>query len=162
MLHTCPYSGTNVTPPLNPPKSDFTRKPKRKENAMTESGKAGKMSFGKIATAEKLGIRTGSITHMVEMFLEWGNAPGAEAYAAYWIQMRNGVLLLEMTPGNSASGAIYLLDLSNQVFYEVTFEELGATITRSQFCLLLKEYRLIQYASNPRLIHAPIPEPASA
>lgn len=129
---------------------------------MTETRSAGRMSFDKVATAEKLGIRTGSITHMVEMFLEWGNAPGVDAYAAYWIQMRNGVLLLEMTSGKAASGAIYLLDLATQTFYEVTFEELGATITRSQFDLLLKEYRLIQYASNPSLIHAPVAEPAIA
>ena len=129
---------------------------------MPETRSAGKMSFDKINTADKLGIRTGSITQMVEMFVEWGNGPGGDSYAAYWIQMRNGVLLLEMTPGNPASGAIYLLDLATQTFYEVSFEELGANLTRRQFHLLAKEYRLIQYASNPSLIHASAANVATA
>jgi hypothetical protein len=129
---------------------------------MPQLKSAGRMFFDKVTTADKLGIRTGSITQMVEMFVEWGNLPGDPTYAAYWIQMRNGVLLLEMTPGKPASGAIYLLDLTTQTFYEVSFEELGANLTRRQFDLLVKEYCLIQYASNPRLIHSKTAQAATA
>lgn len=123
---------------------------------------AGKIFFDKITTANKLGIRTGSITQMIEMFVEWGNRPGTRTYPAYLIQMRNGVILLEMTAGKPASGAIYFLDLTTQTFYEVSFEGLGADLTRQRFDRLLKEYGLLQYASDPRLIHSETMPPAHA
>jgi hypothetical protein len=131
---------------------------KKKEKAMPATRNVGKMSFDKLATADELGIPTGSITQMVEMYLDW-----AEAYAAYWIQMRNGVLLLQMIPGDPASGGIYLLDLATRTFYLVCFEGLDyLELTRSQFERLVKEYGLLRYASNPSLIHVPIAKPATA
>ena len=46
-----------------------------------------------------------SIEQTVAAFLEIG-----EAIATRWIQTAKGVLLLQMVPGDSASGAIYILD----------------------------------------------------
>src|SRR5216683_7181497 len=97
-------------------------------------GSLGLMSFSKLCTAAEIGIRTGSITQLINAYLEW-----SEGFAAYWIQMRNGALLLQMIPDDPASGAIYLLDSSNRTFYQVGFEGPDTTLTRHQFEQIVEE-----------------------
>ncbi len=113
-------------------------------------GSLGLMSFSKLCTAAEIGIRTGSITQLIKAYLEW-----SEGFAAYWIQMQNGALLLQMVPDEPESGAIYLLDLANRTFYLVSFEGPDDNLTRRQFEQIVEEYGLIRYASNPGLILTP-------
>jgi hypothetical protein len=123
--------------------------PRKWRKAM--KGSLGLMSFSKLCTAAEIGIQTGSITQLIKAYLEW-----SEGFAAYWIQMKNGALLLQMVPENPESGAIYLLDLDSRTFYLVSFEGPDDTLTRRQFEQIVEEYELLRYASNPRLIHAPV------
>ena len=109
----------------------------------------GLMSFSKVATAAEIGVRTGSITELVTAYLEF-----MEAFAAYWVQMTNGVLFLQMIPNQPASGGICILDSANRTFYQIMFEDGDTTLTPGEFDKLVKEYGLMRYACNPGLIHA--------
>ena len=54
---------------------------------------------------------TSSIEQTVTAFLELG-----EAIATRWVQTAKGVLLLQMVPDNSESGAIYVFDRQRDFF----------------------------------------------
>ena len=63
----------------------------------------GKMSAYKLFNWRDRAANT--ILETVQAFLELG-----EAVATRWIQTRKGVMLLQMVPGDNASGAIYVFD----------------------------------------------------
>ena len=88
---------------------------------------------------------------IIRKFLEIG-----EGVAARWIEMPQGILLLQMAPGQPDSGAIYLYDRQAQVFYMVGFDGSEDNLTVEEFNQLLSEYKLIRYAEQPSLIHTPI------
>jgi hypothetical protein len=85
-----------------------------------------------------------SIQQDVAAFLEIG-----EAIATRWIQTPKGIMLLQMVPGDIASGAIYVLDRVRQVWYMLSFE---AKFDRA-FC----EYKLFSYVDQPGLLLDRIP-----
>jgi hypothetical protein len=124
---------------------------------MKRTGSLGKITFEKPVTSADIGVRTGSDSELVRAYLEW-----AEGYAEYWLQMKNGAVLLQMIPGSPESGAIYILNGVNRTFYLVVFENGDSTLTKRQFEDLVSEYRLLDYASHPYLIDAPVQEPATA
>jgi hypothetical protein len=78
-----------------------------------------------------------------------------DAVAARWIQMPKAILLLQMAPENPASGAIYVYDRLRQEFYLLSFEGAEDNLTVDDFCHLLPEYDLLQYAEQPTLLHVP-------
>lgn len=78
-----------------------------------------------------------------------------DAVAARWIQMPQGILLLQMAPGNPASGAIYLYDRLRQEFYLLSFEGAEDDLTVDEFSQLLPEYNLLRYAEQPALLQVP-------
>jgi hypothetical protein len=88
---------------------------------------------------------------IIRKFLEIG-----EAVNARWIEMPRGILLLQMVPGRSDTGAIYLYDRQKEVFYLIGFDGPEDNLTLEEFNQLLSEYRLIQYAEQPSLIHSPV------
>ena len=118
---------------------------------MKRTGSLGKISFATLVTADDIGVRTGSDSELVQAYLEW-----AEGYAEYWIQMKNGAVLLQMIPGSPDSGAIYLLNSLNRTFYLVHFENGDSNLTKKQFEILVGEYGLLDYATCPQLIEARI------
>jgi hypothetical protein len=124
---------------------------------MKRTGSLGKISFERPVTDEDIGVRTGSDSELVMAYLDW-----AEGYAEYWLQMKNGAILLQMIPGSPESGAIYILNGVNRTFYLVAFEHGDSTLTKRQFEDLVSEYRLLDYASHPHLIDAMVQEPATA
>lgn len=124
---------------------------------MKRTGSLGKITFVRPVTAADIGVRTGSDSELVRAYLDW-----AEGYAEYWLQMKNGAVLLQMIPGSPESGAIYILNGINRTFYLVVFENGDSTLTKRQFEDLVSEYRLLDYASHPYLIDAPVQEPATA
>jgi hypothetical protein len=124
---------------------------------MKKTGSLGKISFERPVTAADIGVRTGSDSELIRAYLEW-----AEGYAEYWLQMKNGAVLLQMIPGCPDSGAIYLLNSLNRTFYLIAFEEGDSTLTKKRFEELVSEYRLLDYASYPQLIEAPVQEPGTA
>lgn len=96
---------------------------------------------------------------IIHKFLEVG-----EAVAARWIEMPQGILLLQMVPGQTDSGAIYLYDREKQVFYMVGFDGPEDNLTVEEFNQILKEYKLLRYVEQPNLIHSPAsssPSPSS-
>lgn len=84
-----------------------------------------------------------------------------EAVAARWIQMPKAILLLQMVPGNPASGAIYIYDRQRQDFYLLSFEGAEDTLTVEEFAALLEEYDLLRYAEEPSRLQAPIESAAA-
>lgn len=78
-----------------------------------------------------------------------------DAVAARWIQMPQGILLLQMAPENPASGAIYVYDRLRQEFYLLSFEGAEDDLTLDEFSQLLPEYDLLRYAEQPALLQVP-------
>ena len=90
------------------------------------------------------------VERLIDEFLHIG-----DAVAARWIQMPNAVLLLQMAPGNPASGAIYVYDRQRQDFYLLSFEGAEDDLTVDEFSQLLPEYNLLRYAEQPALLQVP-------
>jgi hypothetical protein len=88
---------------------------------------------------------------IIHKFLQVG-----EAVAARWVEMPQGILLLQMVPGQADSGAIYLYDRKAQVFYMIGFDGPDDNLTVEEFNQLFLEYNLVRYAEQPSLIHSPI------
>lgn len=86
---------------------------------------------------------------IIRKFLEIG-----EGIAARWIEMPQGILLLQMVPGQPDSGAIYLYDREKQVFYMVGFDGPEDNLTIEEFNQLAKDYQLVRFAEQPNLIHS--------
>lgn len=78
-----------------------------------------------------------------------------DAVAARWIQMPQGILLLQMAPENPASGAIYLYDRLREEFFLLSFEGAEDDLTVEEFSQLLPEYNLLRYAEQPALLQVP-------
>ena len=90
------------------------------------------------------------VDRVINEFLSIG-----DAVAARWIQMPSAILLLQMAPENPASGAIYVYDRLRQAFYLLSFEGAEDNLTVDDFCQLIPEYDLLQYAEQPALLHVP-------
>lgn len=97
------------------------------------------------------------VDRVIKAFLDIG-----EAIAARWIQMPKAVLLLQMAPENTASGAIYVYDRLRQEFYLLSFEGAEDDLTVDDFSQLLPEYNLLRYAEDPTLLQVQFPSFASA
>ena len=111
----------------------------------------GKLHIHRLFSVRELGIGNPEphLDRVIQAFLTIG-----EAIAARWIQMPKAVLLLQMAPENSASGAIYLYDRSAQEFYMISFDGADDSITIEEFLELLPEYGLLQYVEQPVLLQA--------
>lgn len=73
------------------------------------------------------------------------------------ILMPKAVLLLQMVPGDSASGALYLYDRRRQEFYMLSFDGPNVrddNLTIDDFSRLVPEYNLLHYAERPDLLEA--------
>jgi len=118
----------------------------------------GSMFFHRLFSAQEMGLGTNAAqftTAAIRQFLKIG-----EAVAARWIEMPQGVLILQMVPGRADSGAIYFYDRKQQVFYMIAFDETDDNLTLEEFNQLLVEYDLIRFAEHPNLIDLqPTPRP---
>ena len=111
----------------------------------------GPLQIEPLFTTADIGIRSdASVEHVIKVFLNVG-----EAIASRWMEMPRGVLLLQMVAGDAASGAIYLYDREEQVFYLVDFKEgHNDSLTAREFEELVAEYDLLSWAANPQLAAA--------
>lgn len=124
---------------------------------MKRTGSLGTLSFASPITAGDIGVGTCTDNELVKAYLQW-----SEGYAEYWLQMRNGAVLLQMVPGCPDSGAIYLLNAANRTFYLADFELGDTNLNKHAFEHLVVEYGLLDFASNPWLIEVPVREAAMA
>ncbi len=90
-----------------------------------------------------------SIQQTVSTFLEVG-----EAIATRWVQTPKGVLLLQMVPDNTASGAIYVFDRQRSDWYMLSFEGCEDQFTSEEFDRVFAEYKLFSYVDQPGLLLA--------
>lgn len=107
-------------------------------------------SLGKMSACKMFGCRddaVGSIEQIVAAFLELG-----EAIATRWIETRKGVLLLQMVPDDSESGAIYVFDRQREQWYWVTFDECECEFTSEKFDRAFSEYDLFRLVEQPSLL----------
>jgi hypothetical protein len=88
-----------------------------------------------------------SIEQTVAAFLELG-----EAIATRWIQTTKGVLLLQMVPDNTESGAIYLFDRLREQWFLLSFEECEDRFTSEKFDRAFSEYNLFRLVEQPGLL----------
>jgi hypothetical protein len=107
-------------------------------------------SLGKISAYKMFNWRdhaASSIEQTVAAFLELG-----EAIATRWVQTAKGVLLLQMVPDNSESGAIYLFDRLQEEWFLVSFEECEDRFTSAKFDRAFSEYDLFRLVEQPGLL----------
>ena len=105
----------------------------------------GKMSAYKLFNWRDRAANT--ILETVQAFLELG-----EAVATRWIQTRKGVMLLQMVPGDNASGAIYVFDRLRDTWYLLSFEGCEDRFTSELFDRVFSEYKLFSYVEQPGLL----------
>lgn len=118
----------------------------------------GQLYFHRLFSIEELGFRDPEpfIAPLIREFLRIG-----EAVAGRWIEMPFAVLVFQMVPGEPASGAIYLYDRLEHVFYMLCFDGPDDDLTLQEFEETLVDYNLLQYAEQPGLIsrqRSPIPQ----
>ena len=115
-------------------------------------GSRGNITPHRLFSAKDMGLSNPEpyVDRVIKAFLGIG-----EAVAARWIHMPKAILLLQMVPGNPASGAIYVYDRLRQDFYMLSFEGAEDTLTVEDFSRLLLEYNLLQFAEQPELLLAP-------
>jgi len=118
----------------------------------------GRVSFHPLFTAEDIGLRKdASVEHAIKVFLYVG-----EAVASRWVQMPQGVLLLQAVPDDPQSGAIYLYDRERQIFYFACFDQgRDDSLSIAEFEQLVTEYDLVSWTANPALLPT-FNEPARA
>lgn len=114
----------------------------------------GKMSAYKILNWQDRAAS--SMEQTVAAFLEIG-----EAIATRWIQTAKGVLLLQMVPGDDASGAIYVFDRRREQWYMLLFEECEDQFTSEKFDRAFSEYDLFRLVEQPDLVDSKL-QPAHA
>ena len=105
----------------------------------------GKMSAYKLFNWRDRAANT--ILETVQAFLELG-----EAVATRWIQTHKGVMLLQMVPGDNASGAIYVFDRLRDDWYMLSFEGCEDRFTSELFDRVFSEYKLFSYVEQPGLL----------
>jgi hypothetical protein len=116
-------------------------------------------SLGKISAYKMFNWRdraASSVEQTVAAFLEIG-----EAIATRWIETRKGVLLLQMVPDNSESGAIYLFDRMHDDWYMLSFEGCEDQFTSEKFDRAFSEYDLFRLVEQPGLLLSEF-QPATA
>jgi len=118
------------------------------------TGTRGVMSVQAMFSADEMKISNPEphVHLVIKEFLKIG-----EAVAGCWIQMPRGILLLQMVPGNPASGAIYMYDRAQKQFYRVHFEGPDDDLTPLEFEQLLEEYGLVRYLENPEILRTLVP-----
>jgi hypothetical protein len=88
-----------------------------------------------------------SIEEIIAGFLELG-----EAIATRWIETRKGVLLLQMVPNDSESGAIYLFDRLREQWYMLSFDECEDRFSSERFDRAFSDYDLFRLVEQPGLL----------
>jgi len=117
------------------------------------------LSLGKMSACKMFNGRddaADSIEQTVAAFLALG-----DAIATRWIETRKGVLVLQMAPDNSESGAIYVFDRQREQWYWVTFDECECEFTSEKFDRAFSEYNLFRLVEQPNLLLTEL-QPASA
>jgi len=107
-------------------------------------------SLGKMSVYKMFNWRdraASSVEQTVAAFLEVG-----EAVATRWIQTAKGVLLLQMVPDNSTSGAIYVFDRMRDDWYMLSFEGCEDQFTSEKFDRAFSEYDLFRLVEQPGLL----------
>lgn len=123
------------------------------------NGSRGRVYFHKLFSLASLGMKDSGlfVDRIIREFLKIG-----EAVAGRWIQMPHGILILQMVPGQADSGAIYLYDRDQQVFYLIGFDGPEDNLTVEEFEQLMAEYGLLRFAEQPSLARAVPPTHTSA
>lgn len=114
---------------------------------MSES--RGPVRFSPLFTTDDVGLpNNANIEHIIKVFLIAG-----EGIATRWIELPEGVLLLQTVPDQPSSGAIYLYDRQRHVFFLVDFA-IGRddNLTAPEFDQLVAEYDLVAWAASPSLL----------
>jgi hypothetical protein len=112
----------------------------------------GSLYFHRLFTVNELGLGQNPepfVNRLIREFLKIG-----EAVAARWIELPRGILIFQVAPERDDSGAIYLYDRAEHVFYMVGFDGPDDHLTLAEFNQLLEEYGLLKYAETPSLVHA--------
>jgi hypothetical protein len=78
-----------------------------------------------------------------------------KAQAVRWIEFPAAVLLFVVVPGDSQSGAFYVLDRKTGIWFWVDFEdEQYGGYSVSDFDLLMHEYDFLSLVERPSLLRA--------
>ena len=117
----------------------------------------GTLYFHRLFSVTELGFRKDPepfIRPLIQEFLKIG-----EAVAGRWIEMPQAILILQIVPDIPNSGAIYLYDRREHVFYMLGFDAEDDHLSLQDFEQLLTEYNLLKYAERPDLVTCQLPKP---
>jgi len=107
------------------------------------------MTAGEVLRLSDLGLNERAcLNEAVRGFLKV-----AEGEIVRWIQLRSGVLLVVMAPGDERSAGFYVFDRRDGVFYLLEFDDTrfgGYTKTESD--TILDSYRLFGLVERPWLL----------
>ncbi len=108
----------------------------------------GALYFHRLLSVEELGLGNPEpfVNRVIYQFLRLG-----EAVAGRWIEMPQGILILQLAPERPDSGAAYLYDRRQQVFYMLGFDGPDDNLTLEEFNQLYLEYDLLTFAEQPDL-----------
>jgi hypothetical protein len=82
-----------------------------------------------------------------------GLAERSEAQILRWVQFPAGALFFTLVPGDPESGAVYVLDRKDGVFYHVDFnDQKWGGYSLAEFEVLERTYRLSLLAQRPWLL----------
>jgi len=82
-----------------------------------------------------------------------GLAERSEAQILRWVQFPAGALFFTLVPGDPESGAVYVFDRKDGVFYYVDFnDQKWGGYSLAEFEVLERTYRLTRLAQRPWLL----------
>lgn len=147
IVHLHAQSGLASVTTAAPNHQPFDRKETKRRMQMSR----GSMSAHRLFSVRDLGLSNPEphVDRVIRSFLSIG-----DAVAARWIEMPRAIVLLQVVPGNPASGAIYFYDRQRQDFYLLSFTGADDNLTVEDFAQILPEYNLLHYAERPWLLEA--------
>jgi hypothetical protein len=135
-----------------------------------DSENNGSLYIDQLYTADDLGISLPEphSDRAIQILLELGSDSGSDTQPPYTaiaprrIEMRKGVLLLQMIEGDPASGSIYLYERETGAFFMIMFGKGDGHLSIPNFNELVDVYGLRDLAASPERIKARIQAPATA
>jgi hypothetical protein len=83
-----------------------------------------------------------------------GLADRSEAQIVRWVQFPAGTLFFVLVPGDPKSGAVYVFERRNGVFYSVDFnDENWGGYSLAEYEVLERTHRISRLAQQPGLLH---------
>jgi hypothetical protein len=115
-----------------------------------QNRKSAAFTANPILTLEDLGLERTVSLHEASR----GLAERSEAQIVRWVQFAAGALFFVLTQGDPRSGAVYVFDRRNGVFYFVVFNDQNwGGYSVAEYEVLERTHRISRFAQRPWLLN---------